>query len=296
MKSMRSVLFVPGDSEKKLEKSRRIPADVIVYDLEDSVLPERRDRARCLVAAMLADAKRDDCVRCVRINPLDGADALLDLAAIMRASPDLIMLPKLRSASDVERLDHYLSVLEIREGLALGSTRILALVTETPEIMLAPGGFGKANGRLAAMAWGAEDLATALGASTNKDEDGSWIFTYQMARSQCLLAARDAGVLAIDSLHANFKDSEGLRLSCRKARRDGFDGKIAIHPAQVEDINAIFTPSAEEVARAQAVIATFAANPTAGTVQLEGKMLDLPHLKLAQRTMRQHDASSHACG
>ncbi|NIB38868.1 CoA ester lyase [Pseudomaricurvus alkylphenolicus] len=292
MNHFRSVFFVPGDSDKKLAKARQIPADVMIYDLEDSVLPDRRPLARELVTAELTATRGEARVRAVRINALDTTelstgDALQDLAAVVRAAPDLIMLPKVRSVNDIVRLSTYLDVLEVREDLAAGNIKILAVVTETPQIMFAHGGLQQAGERLVAMTWGAEDLSTALGASTNKGTDGNWGFTYQMARSQCLMAAKACGVQAIDTLYADFRSEAGLVEACTEARRDGFTGKIAIHPNQVEAINTAFTPSAEEVEFAQQVVATFEANPGAGVVQLDGKMLDIPHLKQAHQVLQQ---------
>lgn len=287
MTPFRSVFFVPGDSEKKLAKSRGIAADAMVYDLEDSVLPERRALARTMVVDVLTQTQGVEYIRVVRINALDTEDALKDLAAVIAAAPDVIMLPKVRSVADINILGHYLDALESREGLNLGSIKILAVVTETPEIMFAHGGLMAANQRLIAMTWGAEDLSTALGASTNKGADGEWSFTYQMARSQCLMIAKACGVQAVDTLYADFRNDEGLHQACARARQDGFTGKIAIHPDQVDEINVAFTPSAEEVAFAKQVIATFDANPGAGAVQLDGKMLDIPHLKQAQQVLAQ---------
>ncbi|MDE0511927.1 MAG: CoA ester lyase [Gammaproteobacteria bacterium] len=292
MDIIRSVCFIPGDSEKKLAKFARIPADIIILDLEDSVMPERRHNARNLVAGVLKETVDSKTLRCVRINPVYTSDSLEDLVSIMPGAPNLIMLPKIRSVEDINRLAYYLDALEAREGLDPMSVNILGVITETPEIMFAHSGLQRASGRLTAVTWGAEDLSAALGASTNKEDDGTLGFTYQMARSQCLMIAKAAGVQAIDTLYVDFHDVEGLENSCRQARRDGFTGKIAIHPNQVETINNAFTPSTEEVEFARRVIAAFDASPGAGTVQLDGKMLDMPHLKQARGTLQLYEQLS----
>ena len=285
----RSVFFVPGDSEKKIAKSHSIAADLPVFDLEDSVLPKHRASARDRVAGVLRETRGQGGARAVRINALDTDDAAKDVAAVVKAQPDVIMLPKIRSVDDVNQLAGHLEELEAAADIEVGRTKILAVGTETPQIMFALGGLQGASERLVALTWGAEDLSTALGASSNKDEQGNWTFTYQLARSQCLIAARAAGLQPIDTLHANFRDEAGLQASCLEARRDGFTGKIAIHPAQVAVINESFAPSDGEVDFARRVIATFEASPDEGTVQLDGKMLDIPHLKQAQAVLRQHE-------
>lgn len=285
----RSVFFVPGDSERKIAKSHSIDADLPVFDLEDSVLPKRRAFARESVAAVLHETAARGGARAVRINALDTDDAAKDLAAVVSARPDVIMLPKIRSVRDVNQLDEHLGRLESAEGIEVGSTKILAVATETPEIMFSLGGLQQASGRLLALTWGAEDLSTALGATSNKDDRGNWTFPYQMARSQCLFAARAAGLQPIDTLHGNFRDPGGLKASCQEARRDGFTGKLAIHPDQVPVINESFAPSSAEVDFAQRVIATFESSPDEGAVQLDGRMLDIPHLKQAKALLRQHE-------
>ena len=283
---LRSVLFVPGDSEKKIAKSLGIAADLPVFDLEDSVMPERRAAARRLVADALVETRGRQ--RAVRINALDTPDALDDLAAIVAAAPDLVMLPKIESVADVNALAGHLDALERKHDLEPGRIKIIAVGTETPRALFTLDGLQEANDRLVALTWGAEDLSTALGAMTNKDESGNWTFPYQLARGQCLLAARAAGLAPIDTLHADFRDAEGLRVSCLEGRRDGFTGKLAIHPAQVDVINECFSPNAEEVEFARKVVATFDANPDKGVVQIDGKMFDIPHLKRAQDVLAQH--------
>ena len=280
----RSMLFVPGDSERKLAKGEGSGADALVLDLEDSVPAPRIAIARSMVREYLG-GHRDRAKQelWVRINPLSTDKALPDLAAITAGAPDGILLPKTTSASDVIVLDHYLCALEVREGVAPGSIRIIAVATETPAALFALGTFAGCSPRLAGLTWGAEDLAAALGASTNRDDDGNLDFTYRLVRSLCLAAAVSANVQPIDTVFVDFKDGEGLGRESRAALRAGFTGKIAIHPDQVAIINNAFTPTPEDIAHAKRVVEAFANG--AGTVALDGKMLDMPHLKQAQRVL-----------
>ncbi len=290
-KSYRSMLFVPGDSERKIEKSLGIGADALIFDLEDAVMPERRAEARALVRATLDRTRgpggAGGADRWVRVNPLDSGGDLDDLAAVIGGAPNGILQPKIRSGNCVERLGHYLDALEAREGLAPGSTAIIAVATETPEVMFALDSLQRAGPRLIAINWGGEDLSAAIGASTNKQDDGDWRDVYKLARSLCLLAARAAGIQPMDTVHTDFRDEAGLRRACVEARKDGFTGKIAIHPAQVAVINAAFMPGADEVAHARRVIAAFDTAGGAGAVQLDGEMLDMPHLKQAENLLAQ---------
>ena len=282
--TLRSFLFVPGDSERKLAKAETNQADALILDLEDSVAPENIDRARGMVKEYLqARRPRGRQQLWVRINPIQTDKALADLAAVMPGAPDGIMLPKSDSAAETITLGHYLSALEAREGLTAESTRILPVATETP--MFALGSYRGASARLFGLTWGAEDLSTAIGASTNRLLDGEYEFTYKLARSLCLLGASAAGIAAIDTLFANFKDSEGLLADSKAARRAGFSGRIAIHPDQSEIINRAFTPDESEVAFARRVVEAFATAGGAGTLQLDGKMLDRPHLTQAQKLL-----------
>lgn len=282
----RSWLFVPGDSEKKLANAADIDADVLILDLEDAVMPERKAAARGLVVEFLS-ARRQ--VRrhqlWVRINPLDHAEAGADLGAIMPLRPDGIVLPKTRSPDDVDVLGRRIGTYEAEHDFPVGSTRILPVATETPQALFSLGDYSRCAKRLAGITWGAEDLAAAIGATANRETDGRWTEPYRLVRSLSLFAAHAAGVPAIDTLWANFRDVQGLEASCAEARRDGFSGKLAIHPAQVEVINRSFTPSAEEIERAGRIVALFEANPGAGTVALDGVMLDLPHLRQARRVL-----------
>ena len=282
--SLRSLLFVPGDSERKMSKIQESEADAIILDLEDSVAKDRLGIAREMVRDfMAATPERSKRQLWVRINPLATDLALADLAAIMAGGPDGIVLPKPDSASDAVTLDHYLSALEAREGLELGATKILAVATETAHTLFTLHSYCGATKRLYGMTWGAEDLSAALGAFTNQAPDGSgYDDVFKLARSLCLAASKAAGVEPVGSVYPDFRDGEGLAGEARHDRQSGFTGKIAIHPAQVAIINQAFTPSAEEVAHAEAVIRIFADNPGAGTLALDGKMLDMPHLKQAR--------------
>jgi len=281
---LRSLLFVPGDSERKLARSETSRADALVLDLEDAVAADRTEIARTMVLEYLRVRRdRSKTQLWVRINPLSTPKATLDLAAIVAGAPDGILLPKVTSANDVVTLDHFLSALEARDGVAQGSIEIIPVATETPAAMFALGGFAGCSPRLSGMTWGAEDLSAAVGASTNRAADGNLDFTYQLARSLCLLAAVAAEVQPIDTVSVNFKDADALKEESEIARRAGFTGKIAIHPDQVNVINAAFTPSPEDVTYANRVIEAFASG--AGTVALDGKMLDMPHLKQARRIL-----------
>jgi citrate lyase subunit beta/citryl-CoA lyase len=277
----RSFLFVPADSERKLGKAAGCDADALILDLEDAVLPAARPAARELARDYLVG--RDDVW--VRINPLDSADARLDLEAVMPSAPTGIVLPKPRSAADAIALAERLDELENEHGIEPGRTRILPLSTERPEALLALGSYADATPRLAALSLGAEDLAAALGATANRAADGSWLPPYELARSLCLIAAAAAGVPAIDTVYTDFRDHEGLAAYAGRARRDGFGGMLAIHPAQIDVINQAFTPTAEEIERADRIVALFGENPGAGTLSMDGAMIDRPHLLQAERLL-----------
>jgi citrate lyase subunit beta / citryl-CoA lyase len=283
---MRSWLFAPGDSDRKMAKAIEGDADIVLFDLEDAVVAENKPLARSMVSAVLRANPAEQARMWVRINPLDGPYALADLAAIMPAMPGGIMLPKVYGRADVEKLDHMLSVLEVANGVDQGSTPVIVLITETAEAMFHTGSY-KGAPRVVALTWGAEDLAAAIGASDNRNADGSYGFTYELARSLTLLGAASAGVSAIDTISADFKDMDALRLRAEKVRRDGFRGMLAIHPAQVPVINAAFTPSADEIAAAQEIVDVFAANPDMGAIAWKGGMLDLPFLTRAQQVLAQ---------
>jgi citrate lyase subunit beta/citryl-CoA lyase len=232
-------------------------------------------------AFLMAQPEADRSRLWVRVNPLDGPHALADLAAVIPAGPGGIMLPKSRGRADVELLDHYLSALEVSAGIGQRSTKVIVLVTETAGAMFTTGTYQGAP-RLVAMTWGAEDLADAVGGSENRNPDGSYGFTYELARSLCLLGAAAAGVAPVDTIHGDFRDREGLRARAEKVRRDGFRGMLAIHPEQVDVINAAFAPTEEELAAAQEIVDLFAAHPGVGAIGYQGAMLDRPHLARAQ--------------
>ncbi len=280
----RSWLFAPGDSDKKMEKATASKADIVLIDLEDAVAEAEKAKARPMVAAFLASHKDQRERLWVRINPLQGPHALQDLAAVMPSAPGGIMLPKPRNRGDAELLHHYLTALEAAAGTPVGSTRVILLVGETAEGMLAAGSFIGVP-RVVAMSWGAEDLATELGAITNREDNGDYALTYQMSRTFCLLGAAAAGVTPIETIHGDFRDDAGLRQRAASVRRAGFRGMLAIHPAQIDPINDAFTPSAQELAAAQEIVDLFAANPGAGTIGYKGAMLDRPHLARAQATL-----------
>jgi len=282
----RSWLFAPGDSEKKMTKAMEGSADIVLIDLEDAVAPDGKAAARRQVHDFIKANPAQRHRLWVRINPFDGPHTLLDLAAIMPANPGGIMLPKVYGRADVEKLDHCLSALEVANGIEEGSTPVIVLITETAEAMFRTGDY-KGAPRVVALTWGAEDLADSIGASSNRNPDGSYGFTYELARSLTVLGAATAGVTAIETISADFKDLDALRVRAEKVRRDGFRGMLAIHPAQVEVINTAFTPTAEEIAEAQEIVDVFAANPGVGAIGWKGGMLDRPYLARAERLLRQ---------
>jgi citrate lyase subunit beta/citryl-CoA lyase len=286
---MRSWLFAPGDSEKKMGKALAGPADVVILDLEDAVAIEAKSAARAMVHDFLQANAADRARIWVRVNPLDGVHTLDDLVAVMPARPGGIMLPKVHGRADVELLDKYLSALEAAYGIERGSTPVIVLVTETAEAMFHTGDYKDAP-RVVALTWGAEDLADSIGASSNRNPDGSYGFTYELARTLTVLGAATAGVAAIETIQGDFRDLEGLRQRAEKVRREGFRGMLAIHPAQVEVINAAFTPGEDEIAEAREIVALFEANPGVGAIGWKGGMLDRPHLSRAQALLAHVEA------
>lgn len=280
---MRSLLFVPGDSEKKLTKADGVGADVLILDLEDSVTHDRARIARQRIAAFLQSHPAADRTRSlwVRINPIQAPASLEDLAAVVQGAPDAILLPKCRNGKDLVALDYFLSALEVREGLPRGGIAVAPTLTETPRSILEAHTLLDCSERLVALSWGPMDLAAALQASTNRREDGEYEAPYQLARSVCLLTARAAGVEPIDTVHFNFRDTSGLEAACTAARRAGFTGKLAIHPDQVPVINTGFRPTEQEIHDAQTVMRALEGRQE-GTVGLAGEMLDMPHLTQAR--------------
>ncbi len=280
------MLFVPADSERKLAKAAGSDADVLILDLEDSVAAARKAGARSTAAEFIAaQAGKLQAAIFVRINPLDSGLAMGDLAAVVAPGLAGVMLPKTQSAADVVRLGHGLDALEARAGIAPGSVRIVPVATETPQAMLAMHGFAGPIARLAAVTWGAEDLSTAIGAVSNRDEGGAYSPLYEWAASLCLCAAAAAGVPAVDTVFTDFRDADGLVAACRASRRRGFRGRLAIHPDQVPVINQAYTPTEAELAHARRIVDAFAAQPDAGTLSIDGVMVDLPHLTQARRTL-----------
>jgi len=284
---LRSMLFVPADSERKLAKGESSAADALILDLEDSVAEARKPLARQMAQRFIAERAAHIVPRIfVRINPLDTPCAMADLAAAVAPGLAGIVLPKIRGAADIARLSHGLDALEARAGLPPGSVRIVPVATETPEAMLSMQSFvGASLPRLAGITWGAEDLSSAIGAVSNRDEDGQYSPLYQLAGSLCLAAAAAAGVPPLDTLHADFRDAAGLAAACRASRRRGFRGRLAIHPDQVVTINEAYSPSEAELAHARRIVGAFAAQPDAGTLSLDGVMIDKPHLTQARRTL-----------
>lgn len=282
----RSLLFVPGDSDRKIARSAATAADLIILDLEDSVAPEHKGAARERVRThLLAVPQRPVAQLWVRINPVNTPAAALDLATLVRARPDGIVQPKVRGPEDVLQLAQQLDDLEQRHGLPAGRIRILPIATETPDAVFTLGQYGRGGPRLFGLTWGAEDLASAVGATANREADGGWTAPYQLVRSLCLFGASAAGVPAFDTLQADFRDQAGLRADCGRAHRDGFAGKLAIHPDQVPVINEIFTPSETEVAHARQVVDLFARHPGVAALPLEGRMVDIPHLLQARQIL-----------
>jgi citrate lyase subunit beta/citryl-CoA lyase len=273
---LRSLLFVPGDRPDRMEKALNSGADALILDLEDSVAASARPEARRAVAAFLQ--ANSQARLWVRVNPLDSPDHEKDLAAIVPAHPDGLFLPKAEGGASVDELARRLT----EHGNA--TAQIIAIASETPAAMFQLGTYGGAR-RLAGVTWGAEDLPAAIGAATSREADGRFTPPYELARSLTLFGAAAAGVAPIETVYPDFRDLEGLAAYAGRARRDGFTGMMAIHPAQVAPINAAFTPSEAEIAHARAVVAAFEANPEAGALSLDGKMIDRPHLIQAQRIL-----------
>jgi len=286
------MLFVPGDSPAKMAKALLCTADALILDLEDSVVFAHKAQARaCVHECLDRHATARPAQLWVRINPRSSMDYSEDLAAILPAHLDGIVLPKADSAQDFIQLCEDISLIQEQQGLARAAIPILPIATETPISIFRLDTYAKAGSQLAGLTWGAEDLSAAIGAVTCRDETGAFTPLYQIARGLCLAAAAAAGVAAIDTVYPNFKDEAGLRAYCANGRRDGFSGMMAIHPCQIDIINQAFTPSESELELARRVVAVFEANPHTGTVQLDGRMLDAPHLKQARRllsTKREH--------
>lgn len=269
---LRSLLFVPGDRPDRMAKAMGVGADALILDLEDAVAPDAKPGARDAVARFLIEADRRDVRLFVRINPVDGPLATDDLTAILPARPDGIVLPKAEGLVSLHAL--------AARGIA--HVPILPIATETPAALFRLSDYAGSALPLAGLTWGAEDLPAAIGATTAREADGGYTAPYQLARSLTLFGAHAAGVAAIETVYPDFRDLDGLAAYAARGHRDGFTGMMAIHPAQVPVINAAFTPSDQDVARAQAIVDLFEAHPGAGALPLDGRMVDAPHLKAAR--------------
>jgi citrate lyase subunit beta/citryl-CoA lyase len=284
---MRSFLFTPADSPKKLDKAMMSGADAVIVDLEDSIAFDGKARARDSAAAFLKDAipAKERPYLLVRVNGLQTGLTDADLDAIAPAKPDAIMLPKAEGGASVIHADAKIAVREAMYDLPDGHIKILPIATETAAALFVAGTFAGSSARLLALTWGAEDLSAELGAHANRDAQGRFLDPYRLARVLCLAAAASAQVPAVDTVHVDFRDSDGFRRECEEASRDGFLGKMAIHPAQVPIINDVFMPSAKAIAHARAVVDAFAAKPDAGVVGIGGLMYDRPHLVRAEQLL-----------
>ncbi|MBV8564418.1 MAG: CoA ester lyase [Methylobacteriaceae bacterium] len=284
---MRSLLFVPGDSPKKLNKAMGSGADVMIVDLEDSVAGHAKAAARNTARSFLEEARREKSrpLLYVRVNALPTGLTDADLDAVMHAAPDGIVLPKSMSGQHVQHLSAKLAVREAENALDDGATRIIAIATETAASIFHMGTYAGASRRLAGLTWGAEDLSADIGAEAARTSKGNFTAPYMLARTLALFAAGAAEVAAIDTIYPDFRSERGLKAECEAARRDGFVAKLAIHPAQVETINDMFTPSAAAISKAKAIVSAFADNPDAGVLGLNGEMLDRPHLKRAEAVL-----------
>jgi citrate lyase subunit beta/citryl-CoA lyase len=281
---MRSFLFVPADGGPKLDKAMASGADAVILDLEDSIAPERKTQARAAALDYLkaAHAKKDRPHLLVRINGFDTGMIDADLDAVVAGAPDAILFPKAEGGTTVTHLDAKLTAREAIAGLPEGSIKILAQTVESAAGLFTAGTYRNASARLIGMTWGPEDLSSELGAEANREADGTLTEPYRLARSYCLFGAAAAKVPAIETIHVDFRNLDALRRDTEMARRDGFTGRLAIHPAQVPVINEVFTPTQEQIEKAKALVAAFAAQPGAGTIGISGKMYDRPHLLRAQ--------------
>jgi citrate lyase subunit beta/citryl-CoA lyase len=293
---MRSFLFVPGDSPRKLDKGMSSGADALILDLEDSVSPDRKAEARKTTLAYLRQIQPEPTRPrlFVRINALESGLADADLDAVVAGRPDAILLPKAEGGSSIIHLDAKLAAREAVHGLPDGATRIVAIATETAASLFVAGTYAGASARLSGLTWGAEDLSAELGSETNRDAQGRFTDPYRFARNLCLAAASAAKVQPIDTVFVDFRDADGLRREAEEARRDGFTAKMAIHPGQVALINEVFTPTPEAIARARAVVEAFATNPGTGVIAIDGVMLDKPHLERARQLLGRATAAGIA--
>jgi citrate lyase subunit beta / citryl-CoA lyase len=277
--TLRSLLFVPGDRPERMDKALASGADALILDLEDSVTTERKAEARAAIAAFLS--RTDRTVELfVRVNPLDSGMIDDDLSATLGAKPSGIVLPKAEGRASIDAIETLLT-----KHHAMPDLKLLVIGTETPAAIFTLGEYAGTSPRICGLTWGAEDLPAAIGASTSRESDGRYTAPYEMVRALALFGAHAAGVQAIETVFPDFRNLDGLSAYAARGRRDGFTGMMAIHPAQIPAINAAFSPSEDELAQARAIVAAFAANPGVGALQLDGKMIDAPHLKTAQRIL-----------
>lgn len=287
MHEYRSAIFIPGANEKMLAKAGSLNADLILFDLEDSVPQAKKDLARKLVATSLEELKSPEKTLGVRVNDLSSSYTLADLEAVLPAKPDLILLPKVESGDDLVKFDAMLGALETETKITFKSTKLIILTAETPGSLFQFSSLINVSDRLVGMTWGPEDLASELGAAQGRDQSGKWLPPFQLAQTLCLAKARDLGVQPLDTVYAEISDIEGLRNECIAAKQLGFTGKLAIHPSQLAVINDVFSPSQQEVDDAQRLVKLFADNPDTGALTLDGKMVDIPHLRAAERLLKQ---------
>lgn len=284
---MRSLLFVPADGGSKLDKAMASGADAVIIDLEDSIAPDRKDAARqaCLDYLKTVSSKTERPRLLVRINGIETGHTDADLAAVVPGRPDAILFPKAEGGESLVHVDAKLTAQEAIAGLPEGTIKVLAQSVESARGLFLASSFRDASPRLIGMTWGPEDLSSEVGAEANREADGSLTEPYRFARSVCLFGAAAARVPAIETIHVDFRNLDALRRDTEIAKRDGFTGRLAIHPAQVPVFNEVFTPNAAQIEKAKAIVAAFAAKPGAGTVGIEGRMYDRPHLVRAQRLL-----------
>lgn len=294
MQEFKSVMFVPGSNEKMLGKATELNADLILFDLEDSVLPENKQAARTLIGTKLSELKKsnNECVKDkmfgVRVNELVSQEMFIDLEAVLPSRPDVIVVPKLETADDLVKIDAMLAGLEAQFELPAASTKLIPLTAESPKAMFEFGGLKNVSNRVIGLTWGAEDLSNAIGAENGRDDNGVWIPPLQLAQSLCLLKAKDLGLQAIDTVYPDIKNLDGLRAECETVKALGFTGKLAIHPAQLQVINEVFGSSVQDIEQAQRIVKLFSDNPNQGALKMDGKMVDIPHLRAAERLLQKN--------
>jgi len=286
MNEFRTAFFIPGGNEKMLAKAGSIAADLIIFDLEDSVLPSEKRQARKLVQSILKDNSNGKQTLAVRVNAMDTPHLKDDLDAVMSGRPDIIMLPKLESGEQLIQLSALLDQLESENSIKAGNTKVIGITAETPRGIFGFDSINNTSNRLVGLSWGPEDLATELGATANRDPQGNFLPPFELVRTLCLAKAKELGVQALDTVFTEVDNPEGLEAECASARRIGYTGKLAIHPSQVDLINQAFSPTQDEMDNAKLIIELFAANPGKGALQLDGKMVDIPHLKSAKRLLK----------